>query len=100
MRPLWQARERFCCPVRASQVLSNVPAAILLSGFTGDARSPLRGVNIGGCGTIVASLASLLSYKLFIREHPASGMRYLALHTLVNLPFLLLLTGVALLLAR
>jgi Na+/H+ antiporter NhaD/arsenite permease-like protein len=101
MRPLLAGpREVLLSGAGLSQVLSNVPAAILLSGFTGDARSLLRGVNIGGCGTIVASLASLISYKLFIREHPASGMRYLALHTLVNLPFLLLLTGVALLLAR
>jgi len=82
-----------------SQILSNVPAAILLSGFTDDVRSLMRGVNIGGCGSIIASLASLISYKIYVREYPASGMRYLALHTLANLPFLLLLTGVALLLA-
>jgi Na+/H+ antiporter NhaD/arsenite permease-like protein len=47
-----------------SQVLSNVPAAILLSGFTDNAGALLRGVNAGGCGTLIASLASVISWRL------------------------------------
>ena len=50
----------------ASQVISNVPAAILLSGFTTDYPMLLRGVNIGGLGTLIASLASLISYKFYV----------------------------------
>ena len=52
----------------ASQVISNVPAAILLSGFTTDYPMLLRGVNIGGLGTLIASLASLISYKFYVQE--------------------------------
>ena len=51
-----------------SQVISNVPAAILLSGFTTDYTELLRGVNIGGLGTLIASLASLISYKMYVGE--------------------------------
>lgn len=46
-----------------SQVISNVPAAILLSGFTGNYSALLYGVNIGGLGTLIASLASIISYR-------------------------------------
>ncbi len=92
-------RQVFLAGAGLSQVISNVPAAILLSGFTADVRSLLRGVDVGGCGTLVASLASLISYKAYLREHPDRGGRYIWLHTLVNLPFLLVLSAVCLLLA-
>lgn len=49
----------------SSQVISNVPAALLLSGFTDNARQLLLAVNVGGLGTIIASLASVISYKLY-----------------------------------
>ena len=61
-----------------SQMISNVPAAILLSGFTQEYRGLLQGVNIGGLGTLIASLASLISYKFFAAESeqtPAAGTR-------------------------
>ena len=61
-----------------SQVLSNVPAAILLEGFTDRYDLLLRGVNIGGMGTLIASMASLISYKLFAAEsdrEPAVGTK-------------------------
>lgn len=51
-----------------SQVISNVPAAILLSGFTKNYAVLLQGVNIGGLGTMIASLASLISYKFYAEE--------------------------------
>lgn len=85
-------RTVFLAGAGLSQAISNVPAAILLSGFTGDVRSLLRGVDVGGCGTLVASLASLISYKAYLRANPGLGSRYVVLHTLVNLPFLVLLT--------
>ena len=76
----------------ASQVISNVPAALLLSGFTSDASSLLLGVNIGGLGTPIASLASLISMKLYAHSEHAHTGKYLAEFTLVNLVFLLLLS--------
>ena len=74
-----------------SQVVSNVPAAVLLSHFTQVWRPLLLGVNAGGCGTLVASLASLISYKLYVKEEGRGG-RYLLWFTVVNIAFLILLS--------
>lgn len=67
-----------------SQFISNVPCAIFLSKFTTQWKELLIGVNIGGLGTIIASLASVISYKLFIKEKPAEGKRYLLQFTIYN----------------
>lgn len=75
-----------------SQVISNVPAALLLSGFTEDARSLLLGVDIGGLGTPIASLASLISMKLYAHSDHAHSGKYLAEFTWVNLALLVLLS--------
>lgn len=56
-----------------SQIISNVPAAILLSGFTDTWKSILLGVNIGGMGTLIASLASVISYKFYIKSYNGEG---------------------------
>ncbi|MEE1320810.1 MAG: SLC13 family permease [Acutalibacteraceae bacterium] len=79
--------------VGASQVISNVPAAVLLSGFTDDWRSLLSGVNIGGLGTPVASLASLITLKLYLKTEKAKIGKFLAVFTLFNAAGLLLLLG-------
>lgn len=55
--------------IAASQVISNVPAALLLSGFTDNAHALLLGVNVGGLGTLIASLASVISFKLYAADH-------------------------------
>jgi len=68
----------------ASQVISNVPAAMLLAPFTGDARGLLLGVNIGGLGTLVASLASLISFKIYSRTPGSRPGRYLLWFTVIN----------------
>jgi Na+/H+ antiporter NhaD/arsenite permease-like protein len=75
----------------ASQVISNVPAAILLSHFTQDAANLLRGVSIGGMGTIIGSLASVISFKFFSREYPESTPRYFAIFSIWNVMFLVIL---------
>ena len=54
--------------VLASQVISNVPAALLLSGFTDNYRGLIIGTNLGGLGTLIASMASLISYKYIVKE--------------------------------
>ncbi len=75
-----------------SQIISNVPAAVLLSGFTQDYKNLLLGVNVGGMGTLIASLASVISYKLYTKAHPRASRRYLKIFTGLNLVFLALLT--------
>ena len=79
----------------ASQVISNVPAAVLLSSFTDNWRALLQGVNIGGLGTPVASLASLITLKLYLRSPGAKPLRYLAVFTAVNVVGLAVLLGAA-----
>ncbi len=79
----------------ASQVISNVPAAVLLSGFTGDWRGLLMGVNVGGLGTPIASLASLISLRLYLRAEGARALPFLAAFTLANLAGLALLLPLA-----
>lgn len=81
--------------VLACQVISNVPAAILLSGFTSDYTALLIGVNLGGLGTLIASLASLISYKQYARVEGSRKGRYLLAFSCLNLLFLLLLLAAA-----
>ncbi|MGN1001822.1 MAG: SLC13 family permease [Oscillospiraceae bacterium] len=77
--------------VLASQVISNVPAALLLSGFTGNTEALIIGTDLGGLGTLIASMASLISYRQIARELPGCKGRYFGLFTLSNLIFLALL---------
>ena len=91
LRSLLEGRE-FLTGVLASQVISNVPAALLLSGFTDSADALLLGVNIGGLGTPIASLASLIGMKLYFNTSGSRPGRYLAVFTLVNVAFLIILS--------
>lgn len=91
LRKLLGGRE-FWTSLLFSQVISNVPAALLLSGFTDQARDLLLGVNIGGLGTPIASLASLISMKLYAHSESAHPLRYLAEFTVVNILLLLILS--------
>lgn len=84
--------------ILASQVISNVPAAILLSGFSTDFSALLTGVNLGGLGTLIASLASLISFKFFTREYPNRKGVFMKSFTAWNVMFLLVLTLAALVL--
>ena len=76
-----------------SQVISNVPAAMLLSGFSTDYSALLLGVNLGGLGTLIASMASLISYKLYTAQEGAKTGKYLLVFTAVNAAMLALLWG-------
>ena len=84
--------------VLSSQVISNVPSALLLSGFTSALRPLLIGVNLGGLGTLIASLASLISYKQYAQTEGCRKGAYLLAFTAVNAVFLLILLAAALLL--
>ena len=81
--------------ILTSQIISNVPAAILLSGFSNDFSALLTGVNLGGLGTLIASLASLISFKFFSREYPDRTGTFLKEFTIWNLAFLIVLTAAA-----
>ena len=85
-----EGREIITC-VGASQIISNVPAALLLSGFSGDYSALIVGTNLGGLGTLIASMASLISYKHIARMYPMEKGRYLGWFTVVNLLFLAVL---------
>lgn len=74
--------------IGASQIISNVPAAILLSGFTDDYSALLIGVNLGGLGTLIASLASLISFKFYTHSNGSDTRRFLGIFTLYNVIFL------------
>ncbi len=76
------------------QVISNVPAAILLSQFTDRFRELLIGANIGGTGTLIASLASLITFREYTRRCPEQTGRFLGLFTLVSFGFLAILLAV------
>lgn len=80
--------------VIASQVISNVPAALLLSGFTGNITALIIGTNLGGLGTLIASMASLISYKQVVRQIPEEKKRYFVWFTIANIAFLVILAGV------
>lgn len=81
-----------------SQFISNVPAAILLSGFTSDFAPLLYGVNIGGLGTLIASLASVISYRCYSAAKHAEKGKYMMVFTAYNIIFLIILTTLAFLL--
>ena len=81
--------------VIASQVLSNVPAAILLSGFTSNFAALIVGTNLGGLGTLIASMASLISYKQVALVLPREKGRYFVLFTVWNIAFLAVLAVLA-----
>lgn len=79
--------------VAASQVMSNVPAALLLSGFTDRYDLLIIGTNLGGLGTIIASMASLISFKYIGMEYKELRGKYLLYFTTANIVFLAVLLG-------
>lgn len=77
--------------IGASQIISNVPAAILLSGFTKNYEALIIGTNLGGLGTLIASMASLISYKQLVNAFPEQKGKYVLYFTVVNVLFLVVL---------
>ncbi len=89
------ARQPLLTSALASQVISNVPAAVLLSGFTDNWRALLLGTDLGGLGTPIASLASLISFRLYMKTEGAGAGKYLGFFTLVNAAGLILFLTLA-----
>lgn len=76
--------------ILSSQIISNVPAALLLSGFSSNWEDLIIGTNLGGLGTLIASMASLISYKQLAREYPEQKGRYLCFFTITNAAMLVI----------
>ena len=74
--------------IASSQIISNVPAALLLSGFTKNISLLIVGVNVGGLGTLIASMASLISFKFYSRTKNSRPAKYILYFTIANLIFL------------
>ncbi len=84
--------------VLSCQIISNVPSAILLSQFTSNWHALLIGVNIGGVGTLISSLASLITFREYTSKTQGKTGKYILLFSLFNFGFLIVLTGVSFLL--
>ena len=78
--------------VFSCQVISNVPSAILLSQFTENYTPLLLGVNIGGAGTLIASLASLITFGEYNKHYPGSAKEYILRFSAYNFSFVIVLT--------
>ncbi len=79
--------------ILSCQVISNVPSAILLSQFTNDYPNLLVGVNIGGTGTLIASLASLITFREYLKHNPRRAKHYILVFSVFNFSFLAILTA-------
>ena len=79
--------------VLSCQCISNVPSAILLSQFTDNYADLLVGVNIGGVGTLISSLASLITFREYVKNNPGKTGYYIGMFSLFNFAFLIILTG-------
>ena len=90
----WITGNEVLMGVAASQVISNVPAAMLLSGFSSNYEAIIIGINIGGFGTLIASMANLISFKILVREHGEFKIRYLVIFTVLNVILMMILLGV------
>lgn len=77
--------------VLSSQIISNVPAALLLSGFSQKWNALIIGTNLGGLGTLIASMASLISYKQIAGQYPKLTGKYFKLFTIANIIMLIIL---------
>jgi putative alpha-1,2-mannosidase len=93
-------REFFSTPLKSNpllfsalscQIISNVPSAILLSQFTDNYRELLLGVNIGGTGTLIASLASLITFRSYTMQNPGKTLSYIIKFSAFNFAFLAIL---------
>ena len=83
-----------------SQLISNVPAAVMLAEFTDKGTSLLLGVDIGGFGTIIASMASLIAFQIYKGSEGSRAGRYMTIFTVVNVVLFLLLLGFQLIIMR
>ena len=87
------AKSTLLFSVASCQVISNVPSAILLSQFTENYADLLVGVNVGGVGTLISSLASLITFREYTKHNPGKTAYYVGVFSAFNFAFLIILTG-------
>lgn len=93
----WIVGNEVLCGILVSQITSNVPSAMLLSGFSNNFEAITIGINIGGFGSLIASMANLISYNIIVREYSEFKLRYLLVFTVLNVVLLIILSAVYLL---
>lgn len=81
----------FECSLILSQIISNVPTAVMLSGFTDNFKALILGTDVGGLGTLIASLASLITYKSYTNSNKPDTRKFFRVFTLMNIIFLAIL---------
>ncbi len=82
------------CGILASQIISNVPAGVMLSGFSTNYKAIILGINIGGLGTLIASMANLISYKIFVNDFNNLKWKFIGIFTSWNIILLAILVVV------
>ncbi|MBQ6067654.1 MAG: hypothetical protein IJK89_12640 [Clostridia bacterium] len=81
------AGREYLVSILISQVISNVPAAIVLYPFSQNTGALLYGLDSAGLCTLIGSLASVINYRIYVREYPKNGMKFIKVFTLVSLAF-------------
>lgn len=94
------AGNEYWCGIGLSQLISNVPATIVLYPFTRNFAGLIYGVDTAGLCSLIGSLASVINYRIYAREYPGSGGRFIKVFTLVSWAFFLLVVIPGLILAR
>lgn len=89
--PRYVLGNEFIISLLLSQIISNVPATVLLAEFTNEYSPLLLGVNVGGLGTLIASMASVISFKAYVESRFCNPIRYLVVFTLYNIATLAIL---------
>ena len=93
----WIVGNEVIFSIISSQIISNVPAAVLITTFSTNYKAIIVGINIGGLGTLIASMANLISYKILVREYNEFKVKFLIIFTVLNVILLFILLGVYLL---
>ena len=90
----WIVGNEVICGILTSQVISNVPSAMLFTGFSTNYEVISVGINIGDFGTLIASMANLISFKILVREFDEFKLKYLFVFTVFNVILLAILLAV------
>ena len=81
------ANNEYVWSILLSQLISNVPAAIVLYPFAANRGALLYGLDSAGLCTLIGSLASVINYRLYVREYPQNGKKFILVFTLISLAF-------------
>ena len=81
------AEHEYWWSILLSQVISNVPASIVLWPFTKNLAALLYGLDSAGLCSLIGSLASVINYRIYVREYPGNGMRFIKVFTLISWAF-------------